>query len=171
MFFFLFCLDKPYFSSSPQSVEVFEGSKIILPCKVMSEPSSTISWKKYEDAVELDDERIFQTFEGTLVIMDVSLSDEGVYSCTGENELGSISKEIQVLVKQGTFIIFYFLMPNNLLQPPKVVILRNDSIFILNVTCIVWLVRGKSSKNFSSYKHNLYCGQVSTTHGNCAFFC
>ena len=71
----------------------------------MSEPSSTISWKKYEDAVELDDERIFQTFEGTLVIMDVSLSDEGVYSCTGENELGSISKEIQVLVKQGTFII------------------------------------------------------------------
>lgn len=99
-------------------MEVFEGSKIILPCKVMSEPPSTISWKKYEDAVELDDEKIFQTFEGTLVIMDVSLSDEGVYSCTGENELGSISKEIQVLVKQGAFIIFYFLIPNNILQPP-----------------------------------------------------
>ena len=105
---FFFYLDKPYFSSSPQSVEVFEGSKIVLPCKVISEPPSKISWKKYEDAVQLDDERIFQTFQGTLVIMDISLSDEGVYICKGENELGSISKEVHVLVKQGTRIIFLF---------------------------------------------------------------
>ena len=95
-------LDKPYFSSSPQSTEVFEGSKIILSCGVVSNPPSKILWKKYEDEVALDDERVFQTFQGTLVIIDSTLSDEGVYSCVAENELGSISKEAQVIVKQGT---------------------------------------------------------------------
>ncbi|CAB4043084.1 ---NA--- [Paramuricea clavata] len=33
--------------------------------------------------------------------MDVSLSDEGVYFCIAENELGSISKEVQVVIEQG----------------------------------------------------------------------
>ena len=85
-------------------MEVLEGSKIILPCKIISEPPSKISWKKYDEAVALDNERIFQTFEGTLVVMDVSLSDEGVYSCTAENELGFISKEVQVVIEQGTHV-------------------------------------------------------------------
>ena len=96
-------LDKPYFSSSPQSIKVLEGSKIILSCKVISEPPCRVSWKKYDDAVELDDERIFQTFQGTLVIIDASLSDEGVYSCLAENDLGSISKEVQVIIQQGIY--------------------------------------------------------------------
>ena len=94
-------LDNPYFLSSPQSIEVSEGSKIILPCNVVSDPPSRILWKKYEDEVALNDERVFQTFEGTLVILDSSLSDEGVYSCVAENELGFISKEVQVIVRQG----------------------------------------------------------------------
>ena len=93
---------KPYFLSSPQSIEVSEGSKIILPCSVVSDPPSRILWKKYEDEVALNDERVFQTFEGTLVIIDSILSDEGVYSCVAENELGFISKEVQVIVRQVT---------------------------------------------------------------------
>ena len=82
---------------------MLEGSKIILSCKVISEPPCRVSWKKYDDAVELDDERIFQTFQGTLVIIDASLSDEGVYSCLAENDLGSISKEVQVIIQQGIY--------------------------------------------------------------------
>lgn len=105
-------LDKPYFSSSPQSEEVIEGSKIILSCKVISKPRSNISWKKYDEDVALDDERIFQTFEGTLIILDATLSDEGVYSCKAENELGLVSKSVQVTIAQGTRSIFYILINN-----------------------------------------------------------
>ena len=93
--------DEPYFASSPESVEAFEGSKIILTCKAISEPPSRIVWKKYDEAVDLDNERIFQTIQGSLIITDVSLSDEGVYSCKAANELGSISKEVQVFVRKG----------------------------------------------------------------------
>ena len=74
---------------------------MVLPCKAISELPSKISWKKYDEEVALDDDRIFQTFKGTLVILDTRISDEGIYTCTAENELGSISKVVQVIVKQG----------------------------------------------------------------------
>ncbi|XP_028416486.1 leucine-rich repeat-containing protein 70-like [Dendronephthya gigantea] len=92
---------EPYFTSSPESVEAFEGSKIILTCKAISKPPSKIIWRKYDEAVNLDDERVFQTIHGSLIITDASLSDEGLYSCIAVNELASISKEAQVVVRKG----------------------------------------------------------------------
>ena len=95
----------PFLQSFPESTEEYVGSKIILGCRAGGEPHSEIIWKKQDQDIALDQKRIFQTREGTLVILDVMLTDAGVYSCTARNKLGMITKEVTVDVEKGVQVL------------------------------------------------------------------
>ncbi|KAG8182020.1 hypothetical protein JTE90_013951 [Oedothorax gibbosus] len=89
---------KPNFVIKPLNTKSLEGSNVQLDCKVYGEPKPTVTWSK--DSVPLlKNERVLIFPNNTLKIIAVQVSDEGVYSCTSNNSLGSDSAEAEVIVQ------------------------------------------------------------------------
>uniref|UniRef100_A0A5S6QST5 Uncharacterized protein n=1 Tax=Trichuris muris TaxID=70415 RepID=A0A5S6QST5_TRIMR len=94
----------PWFVEEPSDVEVKEGEEVILNCEANGSPAPSQFWAK-EGAQYLmfpgyksSDERIVVSQEGSLIIRQVTSSDESNYICTALNQAGSSSAKAAVRV-------------------------------------------------------------------------
>lgn len=76
-------------------MKVQVGHPVELPCMVTGVPQPTLAWTK-------DGKTFSASADGSLVLRDVGLDDEGTYTCTATNTAGRDEARVQVLV-QGWF--------------------------------------------------------------------
>lgn len=76
------------------------GGELILRCKAEGNPEAQISWFKNGKRLYRDERISFK--KNHMQISDVSLEDNGVYSCIAINDVGSVnSTEIFALRLSG----------------------------------------------------------------------
>ena len=83
-------------------MEVFEGTEAKLSCKVTGMPSPEITWLKEGKPVETG-ERVTSDFDGEISLLcftNTELDDEGEYQCKAQNEFGSATRILELLVNE-----------------------------------------------------------------------
>ncbi|GBM46999.1 Titin [Araneus ventricosus] len=90
----------PQWLSAPNDVSIFSGEFLIVNCKASGKPVPTISWMKSEGrgmegllAVS-ESEMLRLPSNGSLIIEQVTKSDEGIYQCMATNSVGQSLKKI-----------------------------------------------------------------------------
>jgi len=82
-----------------------EGQLLELVCTVTGTPTPLIQWFKDDQPVSslANSYRISNTHDGMSImnINSASLSNSGIYRCSAANDAGSVTKTIEILVKQG----------------------------------------------------------------------
>ncbi|PFX20561.1 Inactive tyrosine-protein kinase 7 [Stylophora pistillata] len=89
---------QPKIASKPRNQSLKEDEKAVLDCKAKTTPAPNISWYKGDKPVKVDQKRIFQFTNGTLVINKVMPDDLGWYECTADVASWSDSAEANVHV-------------------------------------------------------------------------
>lgn len=93
---------KPKLSKElPEETRLDEGNDLVLEIKVEGKPEPTIRWLK--DNLEVEESRRIIVKFGKLgscqlTVKNVDISDDGVYTCTAENESGFASTSTNVVV-------------------------------------------------------------------------
>ncbi|XP_039285448.1 roundabout homolog 2 [Nilaparvata lugens] len=89
---------KPYLKTEPAAVTVaVRGDTVELACSVGGDPAPTVVWRR-EDGQKPAGGRAHVTDDKALRIEAVVLSDQGVYICTAENSVGSITRSAVLTV-------------------------------------------------------------------------
>ncbi|XP_021094141.1 myotilin isoform X2 [Heterocephalus glaber] len=82
----------PMFIYKPQSKKVFEGDSVKLECQISAIPPPKIFWKRNNEMVQFNTDRISlyhdNTGRITLLIKDVNKKDAGWYTVSAVNEAG-----------------------------------------------------------------------------------
>ena len=88
---------RPRFTELPTDnlVSVNAGEDAIITCRATGNPAPNYSWRKLEE--ELPESSTVDV-EGNLKLIRVIKKDAGVYRCTAENRVGTISQDIELEV-------------------------------------------------------------------------
>ena len=90
----------PEITSHPMNIRVNNGSNVTFNCVSFSYASVTYTWLRNETLLDDDDVNIIistdsdednNNYTTTLMILDVQLSDNGVYVCNATNREGTAS--------------------------------------------------------------------------------
>ncbi|XP_069825712.1 contactin-5 [Dendropsophus ebraccatus] len=84
-----------------KTIIITKGKEVIMECKPQASPKPTISWMKGDRAVR-QNKRIAVLPDGSLRILNASKSDEGKYTCRGENVFGFAEITTVVSVTEPT---------------------------------------------------------------------
>ncbi|XP_022085366.1 hemicentin-1-like isoform X2 [Acanthaster planci] len=95
----------PRIGIGPSVIKAFVGDSITLPCEAVGIPAPVHTWEKAGRLLDLENGRIAQLFSGSLAIDNVTQSDAGTYLCLVQNDAGSDTKEIRVVVQVPPIII------------------------------------------------------------------
>lgn len=79
-------------------IKVQVGHQVELACVVVGVPEPTVSWTK-------DNRNFPVSHDGTLILRDVKLDDEGIYTCTASNTAGQDQAQVKVQVQGGFLYI------------------------------------------------------------------
>ncbi|OCT93246.1 contactin-5 isoform X1 [Xenopus laevis] len=90
-------------SQKQKTVVITKGKEVVLECKPSASPKPSISWMKGEKAVR-QNKRVAVLPDGSLRILNASKTDEGRYTCRGENIFGSAEIVASVFVTEPTKI-------------------------------------------------------------------
>ncbi|KAM6457875.1 peroxidasin homolog isoform 1-T2 [Liasis olivaceus] len=90
---------KPAFVIHPQNTEVFVGGSVTLECGVSGHPAPRVVWMLSSGSPLPQNSRFTITSSGGLYIQNVTLSDEGKYSCKATNREGSVMATANVIVQ------------------------------------------------------------------------
>ena len=93
----------PFLQEPLAGMTVNEGQTAFLKCKADGHPPPHVTWSK--DNSSLPDGRHVVESSGALVVKNLKSEDDGVYSCTAENLLGSVSASAKLTV-QCEFYLF-----------------------------------------------------------------
>ena len=80
------------------------GKSVLLPCKADGFPKPSIYWLKDGTRVKFN-ERVMQSADGSLVILNMEHSDEGIYSCLVANTFGTKDVSVRLYLSQGLSMI------------------------------------------------------------------
>ncbi|KAK0424070.1 hypothetical protein QR680_008482 [Steinernema hermaphroditum] len=97
-------VEPPRFVIEPRSKVVVEGQAVILECAANGWPKTNIKWLKDSSALEVGTDRIRKAGLSSLLILNVNLSDSGVYTCRAGNGDESVDSSATVFVKQSPVI-------------------------------------------------------------------
>ncbi|KAM4700962.1 contactin-5 [Discoglossus pictus] len=86
-----------------KTIIITKGKEVVMECKPQASPKPAISWMKGDKAVR-QNKRIAVLPDGSLRIVNASKSDEGRYTCRGENVFGSAEIVASVFVTEPTKI-------------------------------------------------------------------
>ncbi|XP_018408440.1 PREDICTED: contactin-5, partial [Nanorana parkeri] len=86
-----------------KTIIITKGKEVIMECKPQASPKPAISWMKGDRAVR-QNKRVAVLPDGSLRILNASKSDEGKYTCRGENVFGSAEITTVVSVTEPTKI-------------------------------------------------------------------
>ena len=75
---------------------VNEGQAAFLKCTADSHPPPRVTWSKLNSSLPFG--RHVVESSGSLVVKNVKSEDDGVYSCTAENLLGSVNASAKLTV-------------------------------------------------------------------------
>jgi PTK7 protein tyrosine kinase 7 len=91
------------FDIAPEgTIQAIEMNQIAFHCVASGDPKPTIKWDKdleYFQYNNTEDDRFQILQNGTLLISEVHLDDEGKYGCTIGNSAGLKREEIRLVVK------------------------------------------------------------------------
>uniref|UniRef100_A0A8C6VHK2 Ig-like domain-containing protein n=1 Tax=Naja naja TaxID=35670 RepID=A0A8C6VHK2_NAJNA len=90
---------KPSFVIHPQNTEVLVGESVTLECGVSGHPPPRVVWMLSSGLPLPPNPRFNITSSGGLYIQNVTLSDEGKYSCKASNREGSITATANIIVQ------------------------------------------------------------------------
>ncbi|XP_070796250.1 peroxidasin-like [Pituophis catenifer annectens] len=90
---------KPTFVIHPQNTEVLVGESVTLECGVSGQPPPRVVWMLSSGSPLPQNPRFNITSSGGLYIQNVTLSDEGKYSCKATNTEGSITATANIIVQ------------------------------------------------------------------------
>ncbi|KAG8518080.1 Contactin-2 [Galemys pyrenaicus] len=95
----------PDFRLSPvrRLIPAARGGKISIPCEPRAAPKAVVLWSKGTEIL-VNSSRVTVTPEGTLVIRNISRSDEGKYTCFAENFMGKANSTGILSVRDATKI-------------------------------------------------------------------
>ena len=93
---------KPRFTKEPRNAHITEGETTRIPVCVEGNPAPIVKWYDEEDVEVLKEGRVRCEPDGSLVVEDADLNDEGEYLCVAENEAGEASSSIELLVDERT---------------------------------------------------------------------
>ncbi|XP_053547084.1 LOW QUALITY PROTEIN: sialic acid-binding Ig-like lectin 16 [Bombina bombina] len=80
---------------SSNSVSVVEGESLTMDCHVNSNPEATIQWLKGDEVINNKS----STLSLINQLQNISLSNDGLYTCYAKNVIGNISNSLYVTVK------------------------------------------------------------------------
>ncbi|KAM6962600.1 hemicentin-1 [Aplochiton taeniatus] len=89
----------PSIQPGPRVMKVQVGHPVELPCVVRGTPEPSLTWLKDSAALLLDGAQYRIAADGSLVLSQVGLSDEGVYMCVASNIAGRDEASVQLLVQ------------------------------------------------------------------------
>ncbi|XP_072156554.1 roundabout homolog 1 isoform X2 [Bemisia tabaci] len=87
---------KPYFIGEPREATVLAGQSVEFECKVSGEPTPNVLW--YRDDAKKTMGKAKTLDDKSLRIESVTPADEGVYVCSAENLVGTISASAPLIV-------------------------------------------------------------------------
>lgn len=91
------CLVPPELTENlPSRTEVVENEPVSLVCPVTGSPPPTVVWYKDGNQIDDSDEGYSLSTDGTLIVMNVDVNDEGLYKCVATNDVGSVAREVTV---------------------------------------------------------------------------
>uniref|UniRef100_G3TPZ1 Contactin 2 n=1 Tax=Loxodonta africana TaxID=9785 RepID=G3TPZ1_LOXAF len=79
------------------------GGEIIIPCQPRAAPKAVVLWSKGTEIL-VNSSRVTVTPDGTLIIRNISRSDEGKYTCFAENSMGKANSTGTLSVRDATKI-------------------------------------------------------------------
>ncbi|XP_063220526.1 inactive tyrosine-protein kinase 7-like [Bacillus rossius redtenbacheri] len=92
----------PKFSVYPRNpTEAFEGYPVMIHCIAEGDPKPTIKWDRNSNFSAFDPHRFHVMENGTLLVQEVHMSDEGKYGCTAGNSGGLKREEVTLIVKSA----------------------------------------------------------------------
>ncbi|KAF6724128.1 Papilin [Oryzias melastigma] len=88
-------------TTAPDNIQVPEGGRALLPC-VVSGDNVNIGWSRNGVPVRPDGQKVLVSSDGSLILTDVKLSDEGTYTCNAYTGIYSVSATADVRVTKNT---------------------------------------------------------------------
>uniref|UniRef100_A0A8C3XG04 Contactin-2 n=1 Tax=Cyanoderma ruficeps TaxID=181631 RepID=A0A8C3XG04_9PASS len=79
------------------------SGKVIIPCQPRAAPKATVLWTKGTELL-VNSSRVTITADGTLILQNISKSDEGKYTCFAENPMGKANSTGILSVRDATKI-------------------------------------------------------------------
>ncbi|XP_060132638.1 hemicentin-1 isoform X1 [Zootoca vivipara] len=90
----------PKIQRGPRVMKAKAGSRIDIPCNAHGIPPPTITWRKDQSPILVDNRQYGASSDGALRISKVLVSDSGIYKCVASNIAGRDEAEITVHVQE-----------------------------------------------------------------------
>ena len=100
-------ISAPSLLQRPAKSTTNESQTVIFKCTVDGNPLPRVTWTKINSSLPVG-RHVVQS-SGALIVKDVRPGDEGVYSCTAKNLLGSVNASAKLIVQCKLFS-FQFLL-------------------------------------------------------------
>ncbi|XP_045895332.1 roundabout homolog 1-like isoform X1 [Micropterus dolomieu] len=104
-------LERPTFVKRPSSVVVLADESVEFHCVVQGDPVPTVRWRK--DDSDLPKGRFEILEDHTLIVRQVTSSDEGSYTCVVENMVGKSEASATLTVHVNTVPPAFAIRPRN----------------------------------------------------------
>ncbi|KAI6172894.1 EGF-like domain-containing protein [Aphelenchoides besseyi] len=135
----------PTIVPSPERVQGNIESSIKLQCRALGAPNPKISWTKDRSPISLENKRFSILADGSLMIRDIQVEDQGYFTCEAKNEFGVQFK--------NTLLVVTGLVSPILAQSPTEANLIEGQDLILN--CIVLLGTPKPKTQWFKNKQEI----------------
>ena len=99
-------ISAPSLLQCPVETTVNKSQTAILKCTAEGNPTPLVTWSKMNSSLPMG--RHVVESSGTLIVKNVRLGDEGVYSCRAENLLGGVNASAKLTV-QCKLTCYFFL--------------------------------------------------------------
>uniref|UniRef100_A0A4W3I9G7 Neogenin 1b n=1 Tax=Callorhinchus milii TaxID=7868 RepID=A0A4W3I9G7_CALMI len=86
----------PHFLKGPDNIYARESMDIVFECEVTGKPTPTVKWIKNGDVVIPSD--YFKIVVSNLQVLGLVKSDEGLYQCVAENDVGNVQASAQLII-------------------------------------------------------------------------
>ncbi|XP_059391994.1 contactin-1a-like [Carassius carassius] len=95
----------PSFERNPVKPKLLgaKNGRVVIDCKPRAAPRPSISWSKGSELLH-NSSRIFIRPDGSLVLLNITRTDEGEYTCSAENERGRANSSGSLSVTDATKI-------------------------------------------------------------------